>query len=403
MQRLRAHRPQVVAPRHQAVAPGRQRRARLGGQVEREEHARAGAAQRSKPSPLSTRRSRCRATVVERSRTSARSPGRRTSRTSLRPVGELHRPADVPDRLRLGSAAGPRHARDRHGRVGLEARQGAVRHRLRHLERDRPVALDQRRVHAEQLGLGLVRVAHDAAGEVLRRPGPLGQARGQQAPGARLRTAAQRPDSSSATWSSMVEPSTENRERSWRSRDQLAHRVPGRLRRRLPARHDLDLRPPQAGRDLELREALDGALGDAQRLGDLRLRDAEQPQRLLAVLRPPADRLLEEAGLHRLRPHRVQLARRSREHDDRRLAGHHQARRRARRVDHVRPLRDHRLLAVGGPHRVEVEVGEALHQRAQDVRDALLEVLVERQRAAGEARRPSRSSCRPRSGPARRW
>ena len=26
----------------------------------------------------------------------------------LGPVGELHRPADVPDRLRLGSAAGPR-------------------------------------------------------------------------------------------------------------------------------------------------------------------------------------------------------------------------------------------------------------------------------------------------------
>ena len=217
-------------------------------------------------------------------------------------------------------------------------------------------------------------------------------------------TAAQRPDSSSATWSSMVEPSTREQRALVALRDQLAHRVPGRLRRRLPARHHLDLGAPQAGRDLERRRT-----------------PRSSPRRRAASRRSPTPGCrtgAASAGCSSVRPpiaswknsvstacgHIACSSRGGpREHDDRRLAGHDQPRRGARRVDHVRALRDHRLLAVGGPHGVEVEVAEALHQRPQDVRDALLEVLVERQRAAGEVARPSRSSCRPRSGPARRW
>ena len=157
----------------------------------------------------------------------------------------------------------------------------------------------------------------------------------------------------------------------------------------LVARHDLHLAAAQAGGDLERREVAELALGHAQRLRDLRLGDPEQPQHALLVGRAPADRRPELLRLGRLPPHRVQLARRAGQHDhcgpgavER---GHHQARRRPRGRDHARSLGHHRLLAVGGADRLEVQVRPALHQRAQDVGDPGLELGVEKQRPAHEA------------------
>ena len=64
---------------------------------------------------------------------------------------------------------------------------------------------------------------------------------------------------------------------------------------------------------------------------------------------------------------------------------HHHPRCGAGGLDHGRALGHQRLLAVGGAHGFEVEVAPALHQRPEDVRDPLLEGLVEGQRTAREA------------------
>ena len=59
-------------------------------------------------------------------------------------------------------------------------------HRVGDRLRHRAVLFDQRGVDAEQLGLDRIGVGHHAAGDVLRRAGPLGEPGGQQARGARL-------------------------------------------------------------------------------------------------------------------------------------------------------------------------------------------------------------------------
>ncbi len=79
----------------------------------------------------------------------------------------------------------------------------------------------------------------------------------------------------------------------------LHERVIDALGGGLIARDDLDLAPFQAGGDLETLECDTPALGDAQRLGDLRLGDAEQPQRPLPVLGGPPQRVAQR---RRLRP-----------------------------------------------------------------------------------------------------
>ena len=168
--------------------------------------------------------------------------------------------------------------------------------------------------------------------------------------------------------------------------DQLLDLLPDVLSRGLEARGHLHLRAAQAGGDLHAPVALHPRLRHAQRLGDLRLRNSEQPQHALPVLGPPGHRCLEGLGLHRHRPHRVKLARRAGHDHDRGAAGavgrrHHQARRGTGWVDRRGAVRHHGLLAVGGEHRVAVEVLEALHKRLEDLRDLRLHVGVELERA----------------------
>ena len=125
------------------------------------------------------------------------------------------------------------------------------------------------------------------------------------------------PRSSAATCSSTVLPSSENSV-SGVARRARAPRTPRRPPRasRLVARHDLDLAAPQAGRDLQPLERHALALGRAQRLGDLRLGDPEQAQHPPPVRRRARERRAQRRGLHRRRPHRLQLARRARQHHD---------------------------------------------------------------------------------------
>ena len=94
--------PPPAARARRTGAPARpltsaRRSARLGV------HARLGQPRR-RPRPPSNRRSRCMATVVERSRTSARSPGSRVLRVIRSPVARADREAHRAHRLLLGAA-----------------------------------------------------------------------------------------------------------------------------------------------------------------------------------------------------------------------------------------------------------------------------------------------------------
>ena len=206
--------------------------------------------------------------------------------------------------------------------TAVSARSGAapLGHRVGHGLGDRAVLLDQRGVHAQQLHLRLVGVRHDPARHVRGRPRALGQARRQEPCGARLRSG------DPAAREQLQPPgrrcSSRPRRRSrapWRSRDdleQLRRRRAARIR--LEANDHLDLAPPQAGGDLELPEAVDALLRIAQRVREAGLRHPEDAAPSVAVLRPAGDRLLDAVGRHRGAPHRLELARRSRQHHDRR-------------------------------------------------------------------------------------
>ena len=97
---------------------------------------------------------------------------------------------------------------------------------------------------------------------------------------------------------------------------------------------------------------------------------------------PPAPRRFATAT----RPHRLQFARRTGQHDDRRLTADDDSGRGSDRVDHVRSGRNQGLLAVGRTHRLEVHIVEARHQSLDDVGDPRLEAGVEHEFAATELR-----------------
>ena len=224
------------------------------------------------------------------------------------------------------------------------------------------MALDQRRVHAEQLRLRLVRVRDHAARHIGRGARPLGQPRGHQPARAGLRQrrsggppAALRPGRrpSCRPWRTAFARGARRSERPAPAtpaprRARGAQRPPPRPRRRQVVISSLS-KPRHLG------------LGHPQRLRDLGLRDAEQPQHLLAVLGRGRRRPQELVGARR--PPATSSAARAAAPAGRPPSGrraverrHHQPRRRAGRVDHDRALGNHRLLAVGGADRLEVEV-----------------------------------------------
>ena len=98
VQVLRGHAPHAGGRR--GLAPRRQRRARVGGQVERDEEP-------HHPSPSSSRRTRWSATVVERSRTSARPPGSSPIASARRPSRWLTDSQTSPTGLSSVAPPGP--------------------------------------------------------------------------------------------------------------------------------------------------------------------------------------------------------------------------------------------------------------------------------------------------------
>ena len=198
------------------------------------------------------------------------------------------------------------------------------------------------------------------------------------------------PLSSAATWSSIVEPSSENSCAPCRPRMSSDEGRVGVLRARLVERRDLDLAAPQARRDLQRREVESGLLGDEERLGDLGLGDPHQPQdRLLVDRSRPRSR-------HETRPSRAppptSAAARAAGRAARRPSGPPSSAAGGTTTpgavptgsSTVAPCGHVRLLARAARHRGAVDVRPALRERRDDRRDPLLQLRVEHQRPARE-------------------
>ena len=227
--------------------------------------------------------------------------------------------AHGPDRLLLACPPpGPGDAGDADADVGAEAR-AAPRRPAPPPPRARP-----RRARSISSGstpasadLGLVRVGDHAAQHVRR-----GARRGRSAAPPAGRRCTTRPrDGRAGGRAAAPRPARRSSSRrrrtacrAWRARDAVLEARRSRPPRLgLEARRDLDLPAAQAGRDLQPRRAArPSRLGDAQRRGDLGLRDAEQPQHALRYSRAPATAARSASVSAAVVPHRLQLARRAR-------------------------------------------------------------------------------------------
>ena len=142
----------------------------------------------------------------------------------------------------------------------------------------------------------------------------------------------------------------------------------------------------------------------AQALGDLRLGDAEHPQRVAAQRRRPLEHRRATARVSSAAGH---IGCSSRGGPGRTIttgspAGTTSPGAVPDRVERRRALGDHRLLAVRLAQRLRVEA-EAAREAGEDLGDLLLHLLVEDQLAAGEARDDLRGQVVGGRAEARRW
>ena len=242
----------------------------------------------------------CIATVVERSRTSVRPPGRLQRARQRAPAALAHAEAHQPHRLVLAAAAGAGDAGDADPDVGFEGGStapaaSACGHRHRH----RAVLGDQFRRHPGQRALGRVGVGHQPPGHVRRRARAFGQPRGHQPAGARLghgdrprRRPAQQRRHLLVDRGAVV-----GEQRVAVAGAHLAGQPLVDVRgRRLVAGDHLQLAAAQAGGDLQAIELHARFLGRPQCRGQLGLGDPEHAQHPLAVDRGPGRGLAEGLG-----------------------------------------------------------------------------------------------------------
>ena len=243
---------------------------------------------------------------------------------------------------------------------------------------------DQRRIDTQQSGLDFVGVGDDTAGDVGRRTGPIGEAGGEHAGGTRLRGRDAPPGQQSGDL--FVDGGTVLGEDGGAVpfADQFHQGVvpPGRVR--FVAGDHLHLAASQAGGDFQAGESGHGLLCGAQGFGQAGLGHSEHPNGVLAVGGPSGDGLPHRIGGHGGRPHALQFLGRAGENHNRRCARDHHAGGGAHRIQHLSALGDHRLLAIGGPHRVGVDIREARHPALHDRGDLLFHRLVEHQLALTE-------------------
>ena len=255
-----ADRPQRAASRGGRRAPHAASAARTSaGQLERDEEPRAHAAGRDAARSASSRRTRCIATVVERSRTSKRPPGRRSARVSARAVGPGDREADEPDRLVLACRRPGPAMPVTPTPTSAPQRATARRRPAPRRPRSRP-----RRARAISAGVDARQRApwpsfgvddEPAQRRTPRSPAQLGQPPGEQPAGARLGRR-DRPARARAAASATCSSTERAVVAEQRVGVALAHERREAPRRRrcaggLVARDDLDLAAAQAGRDLQ--------------------------------------------------------------------------------------------------------------------------------------------------------
>ncbi len=234
-----------------------------------------------------------------------------------------HAETDVADGLGRRAAVRAGDAGDPDADVRAERGPRAVRHRPGDLRRHRAVRLDQLGRHAEQRRLGRVRVRHDPAQHVGRRPRPVDQPAGQQPAGARLGGGHRQAPVEQRPGEQLVGARAVRADRvvsTCRSASCRGEPLCGVLRAGLRPQVDLQLGAAQAGRHLDDGEvAL--LLQAAQRRRHLRL-----GQPVVAQLPPGRRRYRRQQRLHRrarqrARPHARQLARRPGQDDDERAVG----------------------------------------------------------------------------------
>ena len=327
-------------------------------------------AQSGGSSPRSSRRSRCSATCTSDRGCRRDRPGSTGSRAIIGPSGHLDAEADVADRLLLGAAVGPRDPGDRPRR----RRRRSAPARRRPSPR-RPRARPRRGARSAPPGTPSSSVF--ASSEYATTP-PASSAR---RPGGSVRRAASSPpvhDSASPIRCPRAAAPRPARRSScrrslktkgpWRATISALSRSRELLGAGAVADVDHELGLAQAGRDLERRE-VDVVLDLAQRLGELGLGDPEQPQRRRPVRLGALEHGLRAGGLERLRPHRVQLARRARAaRSPSGPSAGRPARARCRPGRSSSPLGDHRLLAVRDPQRLGVEAQPA-REAGEDLGD----------------------------------
>ena len=380
--------PQRLAGAEHRGAPFDERIARLARQLERDEQPRALAVHPARrapassptgrpatPSPASSLRTRCIATVVERSRTSARPPGscaqrvirgpraRRPRSTRSRRASPRYRrpgpaipvtptPKSAPKRSAAPSASASATSVETAPNRSISVASTPASATFAAFEYDDHPA----QKYAEEPG------ARSAAPTSARRCTT------------RRRRRCARRSSAATCWSTVV-PSSENSVSRVADGDE---RPPRSYTPPPPARSGstTSISPRRRHVVISSGRARAVRLGGAQRVRDLRLRHAEQPQHPAAVLGGAGGRGLNASvwiavahigwssrgGPGSTTTVGRALARR-----------HHQPRGGAHRVDHRRAVGDHRLLAVRDSDRLTVEVRPARASTGEDLLDPPLE------------------------------
>ena len=397
------------------VAKGDERRAGRRRQLERDEEAQRAVAAASRRGggrsrrPSSARRSRCIASVVVRSRTAARSPGSRTVRSiSGAPSAPATHTQTVPTGFSGVPPSGPAMPVIPTPIDGAEPPRGA-----RRPAPPPPPATRPRRAAISSAGtpamrhLRLVRVHDHAAEHVGRRARPVGQPRRHQPARARLgRPPPSAPAARAAAPRRSRRSSTPSRENTRVAEPLDARRLHERVvppRGRREDRRDLELAPPQAGRDLERTTTP----RPRARAASARARTPARPTirmiRCSSVAAHAPARPAPAGVPTAVLPHRLQLARRAGQHDTTGppSTGTTSPGAVPTGSSTVAPRGTSACLRFAGPQRLVAHVAPAPAQRADDRPDPLLQRRVELHRDARRTRPRPRRSDRRRSARAR--
>ena len=304
---------------------------------------------------------------------SARSPGSRTVRVSAWPPASFTLQQTVPTGFSSVPPSGPAMPVIATA-VSASKRLSAPPPSLRDWLGNRAVPLDQR--GSTPSSSTFASFARDHSPPRTTRSPPLGELCGEQPRGQDSAVAMRRPARQLGDLVVHARPVLGEDLARVALVQQSQERLVDRGGRRLQARDHLDLAAPQAGRDLEPLETVDALLRVAQRVRQPGLGEPEHPHRGPGGI-PSSPAASRTGSLATAVRHRGWSSRGG--PGSTTTVGfpgtHHP--RRCPDGSITSRLRDQSLLAVRPAHRIEVPVAEASHQRLQDRRDLVLELLIE--------------------------